>query len=305
MGTNVTADPVVKYGTIGAFSGPIVRGTMDAFTQLPTMTVPHIDRAFWLTTMVESGGKAGSIMAADGTGMTASLEQLVAVLPRHMDEQGSLFGMLQELTTFVNILDFLPFDKAGWQLVNGVLQDAQSGKPVPPKQIRDTFTPIEGHVPVNGPRWEQSKKWAIAFHHLFAAPSTLQPQISYGIQQFIKYGNTHSPRLNKKSVNELVYTGRLTHDDPFDGATVNDLAMSVWWSYKVNGPTPALERLQDAATAHKPDDPEFGRHLISLLRTSQYGRWATNRYDRTRQNAMKVWPAKFFDGPDAAMPARR
>jgi hypothetical protein len=304
MGTNVTADPVVKYGTIGNFSGPVINGTTDAFSRLPTMTDSHIDRAFWLTTMVESGGKAGSIMAADGTGMTASLEQLVAVYPRQMDEQGSLFGILQELTKFVNILDFLPFDKTGWKLINGVLQDVQSGKPVPPKQIRDTFTPTEGHVPATGAKWEQSKKWAIAFHHLFIAPDTLQPQINYGTSQFVKYSNTNSPRLNKNSVNKLVYAGRLTDKDPFNGAIVNDLAMSVWWSYKVNGPTPAMERLFDAVTDHKPDSPDFGQHLIKLLRTSQYGRWATNRYDRTRQNAMKVWPAEFFNGPNAVMPAR-
>lgn len=297
-------DPAVKHGSIGNFSGPIIRGTIDAFSKTPAMGDPHLDRAFWLTTMVESGGLAGSIMAADGTGMTASMEQLVAVLPRHMDEQGSLFGILQELTKIVDITKFLPFAEHGWHLEGGILKTAD-GKAVPPRVIRNTFTPNDGRVPASGPQWEQSKKWALAFHKLFAQPETIKFQIDYGISQFIKFGNTRNPRLNKHSVNELVYGGSMTTPNPFGDVTVNDLAMAVWWSYKVNGPAPALDRLASAHQQH-PDllDPDFGRRLIVLLRTSQYGKWSTNRYDRTRQYARTVWPTKFFEGQDAAMPAR-
>lgn len=297
-------DPDVRHGSINNFSGPIIKGTTDAFSKTPTMADTHLDRAFWLTTMVESGGKAGSIMAADGTGMTASMEQLVAVLPRHMDEQGSLFGMLQELSKTIDITRFLPFNEVGWKLMNSVLC-ATDGKPVPPRVIRETFTPNSGRVPAKGPQWEQSKKWALAFHRLFAQPETIKLQIDYGIAQFVKFANTRNPRLGKRSVNELVYGGNLTAQDPFDGATVNDLAMSMWWCYKVNGPAPALDRLASTNKQHPNfKDPEFGRRLIFMLRTSQYGKWSSNRYDRTRQHARTVWPTKFFEGPDAAMPAR-
>jgi hypothetical protein len=301
----IMTDPIVKYGTIGNYSGPTIGGTVEAFTKLPTMMNSHLDRAFWLTTMVESGGKAGSIMAADGTGMTASLEQLVAVYPRNMNEQGSLFGILRKLSEIVNLDEFLSFDKMGWELFEGVLRDKKTARAILPQVIQDTFTPPNGHVPVKGPQWEQSKSWALEFHKLFAHPTTLGTQIKYGMDQFVKFSRTKSPRLRKQSVETLVYYGDIERDDPFVDDVINDLAMSVWWSYKVNGPTPALERLFDAVTDHKPDSSEFGRHLINLLRTSQYGRWATNRYDRTRQNAMKVWPPEFFDGPDSVMPARR
>jgi hypothetical protein len=297
-------DPEVHHGSIGKFSGPVVRGTIEAFPKIPTLTDTHLDRAFWLTTMVESGGKAGSIMAADGTGMTASMEQLVAVLPRHMDEQGSLFGILQELSKVVDITAFLPFNEMGWKLEGGVLK-AADGKPVPPAVIRETFTPNSGRVPAKGPQWEQSKKWALAFHRLFVQPETIRLQIEYGIAQFIKFANTKNPRLGGRTVNDLVYGGKLTQQDPFNGATINDLAMSMWWCYKVNGPAPALDRLASAARlAPNTADPQFGRRLIILLHTSQYGKWATNRYDRTRQYARTVWPTKFFEGPDAIMPAR-
>ena len=297
-------DPTVKYGTVGSFSGPIITGTVDAFDKPPTMTDPHLDRAFWLTTMVESGGKAGSIMAADGTGMTASLEQLVAVYPRNLEEQGSLFGILQRLTKFVDLNQFLHFDQVGWELVNGVLMDKKTGGAVPPRMIRNMFTPLDGYVPVKGPQWEQSKRWALAFHKLFSEPETIRAQIDYGIEQFVMFAKTKSQRLRKQSVEHLVYKDNIEPADPFNGDVMNDLAMSVWWSYKVNGPTPATERLFDAVTDHKPDGPTFGRHLIKLLRTSQYGRWATNRYDRTRKHAMSVWPTEFFNGPDAVMPTR-
>jgi hypothetical protein len=301
-------DPIVKHGAIGQFSGPVIRGTLPAYAKPPTMQDTHLDRAFWLTTMVESGGMAGSIMAADGTGMTASMEQLVAVLPRHMDEQGALFEMLQELTKIIDITEFLPFAEHGWKLEGSVLK-AADGKPVPPRVIRNTFTPNDGRVPASGPQWEQSKKWALAFHNLFAQPETIKFQIDYGIAQFVKFGNSKNPRLGngvtKRSVNELAYNGKLIEHDPFNGVTVNDLAMAMWWCYKVNGPAPALDRLASAAKLHKdPTDPEFGRRLIVLLRTSQYGKWSSNRYDRTRQHARTVWPVKFFEGPDAAMPAR-
>lgn len=298
-------DPIVKYGTIGDYSGPIISGTVDAFVGVPGMTGPHLDRAFWLTTMVESGGKAGSIMAADGTGMTASLEQLVAVYPRNMNEQGSLFGILQELSAIVHLDEFLSFGEMGWELVEGVLRDKKTTRAIMPPVIQNTFTPPHGHVPVRGPQWAQSKKWALEFHKLFAHPVTLSMQIKYGMDQFVKFSKTKSPRLRKQSVSDLIYKGDIKQIDSFEGNVINDLAMSVWWSYKVNGPTPALERLFDAAMDHKPDSPEFGQHLIKLLRTSKYGRWATNRYDRTRKHAMTIWPKELFEGPDAVMPARR
>lgn len=298
------AEPHVNYGTIGSFSGPIIKGTIDAFSKIPTMEDAHIDRAFWLTTMVESGGKAGAIMAADGTGMTASLEQLVAVYPRQMDEQGSLFGILQYLTSIIDITTLLPFNDVGWKLVHGILCTS-NGKPVTPKKIRDTFTPIEGHVPVSGPRWEQSKKWALAFHRLFTQPETIPLQIDYGIEQFITFANKNNPRLNKASVNLLAYNRKIAEPNPFENVTINDLAMSVWWSYKVNGPTPALDALFSAYKQHSEfNDPDFGARLIFILRTNSYGRWATNRYDRTRQYARTVWPDEFFNGKDAVMPAR-
>jgi len=136
-------------------------------------------------------------------------------------------------------------------------------------------------------------------------PETIQLQIDYGIAQFVKFANKKNPRLGGHTVNELAYHGMLTAQDPFNGVTANDLALAMWWCYKVNGPAPALDRLASAARLNpNTTDPQFGRRLILLLHTSHYGKWATNRYDRTRQHARTVWPAKFFEGPDAVMPAR-
>lgn len=294
----------VKFGSIGPYSGPIITGTVDAFDWPPTMKSSHLDRAFWLTTMVESGGKIGSIMAADGTGMTASLEQLIAVYPKNLKSQGPLFGILQKLSGVLDIMDILPFESVGWKLDNGVLVHNDSSKPVDPKVIRDTFTPVGGYVPNVGPNWEQSKKWALAFHKLFSTLSTIKTQINYGLDAFLKFSHTKNPRINKSTIDALVYKGEFASIDPFNGVMENDLAMAVWWSYKVNGPAPALDILSATVKNHSPDSPDFGKALIQALRTSSYGRWATNRYDRTRQNAMKVWQDELFTGTTAIMPPR-
>jgi hypothetical protein len=267
----------------------------------------HLERAFWLTTMVESGGMAGGVMMADGTGCTASLEQLVAVYPRHLSKQGPLFKMLRRLNYVLPINYYLPFDEYGWFLGHdGVLRCRDTGKEIHPRVIRDTFTPNNGKVPAKGSDWEASKEWAIGFNRLFSLIWGIPVQITYGQEQFVKFAKRfRSSKLGGNTVEELAYYGEFEDPNPFDFNPINDLAMALWWCYKVNAPSPAMTILRNVAKNNDPHDGLFGRTIIKKLRTSKYGRWATNRYDRSRRYARKVWPKELFVGDKAVMPPRK
>ena len=54
----------------------------------------HLDRASRLTAEVESGGRFGSVMSYDGTGMTAGIHQAIAVYPKNLKDQGPLWKLL-------------------------------------------------------------------------------------------------------------------------------------------------------------------------------------------------------------------
>jgi len=304
----MSTEPKVRFKKIGNFSGPYIKGTKSAFKRKPTLDSPHIERAFWLTSMVECGGKVGSIMMADGTGVTASLEQLVAVYPRALEAQGPLFKMLRRLDYVVPVSYYLPFNTHGWTLGNdGVLRDIENGKPIDPKKIRNVFTPIGGAVEKDGVAWNHAKVWAIAFHQVFSLDPTIAVQIKYGIEQFVKFGQrVRSSKLGGKTVEELAYK-EIENPSSFTdviGGEVNDLAMCMWWCYKVNGPSPAMRVLKKVFDKYDRFGP-FGAALIRGLRSSSYGRFGTNRYDNTRAAAMKIWPSELFEGPNAVMPERQ
>jgi hypothetical protein len=157
----------------------------------------------------------------------------------------------------------------------------------------------------------------LAFHDLFTAKPGIDFQIQHGIDELTKFARQHHDpkRLGNCNIEAAIYRGNVMTPTPFANAA-NDLAMAMWWNYKTNAPAPAKTRLGRAIKKFKldtdtptvdfadPDDDSFGRFLINQLRSSTYGRWATNRYDRTRRHSMKVWPRELFTGPRAVMPKR-
>lgn len=305
----MSTEPEVLFRKIGRNSGPVIRGKKPAFAEPTNLTDNHLLRAFWLTTMVESGGKLGSVMMADGTAATAGLEQVIAVYPRNMKEQGPLFKLLNRMDAISPVSYFLDFTTLGWRISeDGVLRDS-NGSMVLPKVIRDTFTPINGKVPrSNRDDWERSKAWAIGFHKLFSLEQTRDTQVRCGIEHMTKFAKrVKSPKLGRDSIEDVCYFGEVQNPSPFlPNHPEMDLAMCMLWNYKTNAPTPALSALHRARTAFNPQTnmQKFAHYLVTLLRTTRYGRWRTNRYDRSRQHAMKVWPNNLFEGPDAVMPAR-
>lgn len=305
----MNTEPKVHFREIGSYSGPVIHGTKDAFDQPhPTLKEHHLRRAFWLTTMVESGGKLGSIMMADGTGVTAGLEQVVAVYPNNMKEQGALFKLLNRMDCVVPMTYFLDFDQYKWRLgEDGVLRD-KNGEPVSPRVIRDTFTPPNGKVPKSGRQWRQATEWALDFHTLFRLPQTQKTQVICGIEHLAKFAKRYkSKRLGYETIEDICYCGEAQNPHVFSLHPELDLAMCMFWNYKTNAPSPALTALNEARHTFNPvNEPvRFARCLLNTLRESGYGRWGTNRYDRSREHAMDVWPKELFEGPDAVMPPRQ
>jgi hypothetical protein len=299
----------VRHGSYGNYSGPYIKGT-EFVMEMPVLERWHWRRVLWLTIMVESGGKLGSVMMADGTAATAGVEQSIIVYPRNLKVQGPLVGLIYLLDHVVP-LSYYQLGQLllaeGWTITGDKqLRYIGTGKIVPPRVIRETLTPNQGRVPRRGAQWEQSKKWALAFHELFSLPNTREAQVKHAIDGFTKFARrVEHKKLGRDTVENLVYGGDVMVSpfdvDTFEGA-VNDLAMAMWWNYKTNAPAPALTRLGRAVKRYGADHQQFGRFLLRQLGTSTYGRWATNRWRRSRQHAMKVWPRELFIGPNAVMP---
>ncbi len=296
----------VQYGTYGKFSGPYIVGTEDAL-DVPSLESSHWDRALWLTVMVESGGKLGSIMMADGTGVTAGLEQSILVYPKNLAVQGPLVGLLHFVDCSYNLSLYelgMGFKNEGWVVAaDKTIRYIDSGKIVPPRVLRETMTPNQGCVPKRGPEWERSKAWALAFHDYFKTKS--KAQAKHAIDGFTKYARRiQQDKLVGLTIEQAVYADDVMQKPPFGTDSINslanDLAMAMFWCYKTNAPAPAMTCLSKALASH---EQRWGKKLLRLFGTSKYGRWATNRWKRSRQHAMKVWPKELFSGPDMVMPA--
>ncbi len=290
----------------------------------------HIDRASWLTAMVESGGKFGTVISYDGTGMTAGIHQAIAVYPRGLtrvdhnpkNDQGPLWGLVQRcmatqsvwLDRTDNLIGMI--DTQGWVIVAGELRYQGSGRLVGGHAIRGNLTgDIDGVMPKTGSDRVQAERWARAFSDYFGAGRTFQPQLDWGKEKLIKKVTRvklrHSPQkfYRRKTAQDVFYG-----DDLFVGTVLAsdlepcfDLAMCMWLSFMVNAPAIALRHLCKVISVYNADGVEaFSKALIERLGNAQWGRWdddiKNGRYQRTRRFAKQVWPKELFSGSDAVMP---
>jgi len=326
----------VKWKSYKSYSGPVIVG--DRVVEAPTgeQALKHVERAYWLTTAVETGGKVGSIMAADGTAMTAGLDQHIAVYPRELakkedgnakNDQGSLWQLMRRLETvsgddsYQEAVDCLwgMLKAMGWYISqDGYLRYLEAdtvqlkGKKAPVKagdlvfgySIREAFTPGGGKVPQKGAAWEQAKNWAIAFHDVTVNESGVRAQVAFGCEHLVER-TRRNPLYEQAYEQEMsaIVLGK-------EGWTEEmDLAMAMCQAHSVNAPAIAKKLLAQALRRYNPNKPgDFARHLIRLLGTSSYGRWDDDiqygRYQRTRSAARKsgLWSRSLFDGSTAIMP---
>ena len=114
----------VSWKKFKHYSGPRIVGKKNfILVENPT----HLEKALYLTSIVESGAKFGTIVMFDGTGVTAGLTQAIAVYPRELqhednnalDDQGPLWKLLSrmeyECGASVNNL-WNKFKEVGWYL---------------------------------------------------------------------------------------------------------------------------------------------------------------------------------------------
>lgn len=317
----------IGWRQFGKYSGPYVSATTNCY-RLPDNS-KHLDRAFWLTTCVESskgpnprdGGKFGTWNAYDGCGGTGGLHQGIAVYPAEIsdpdhnmeDDQGGLFEMIRQidLATDIKSTDVLreAYRVRGWYLADdGKLRELSAHKAVSGKEIRNEFTPPDGRVPESGPQWEQAARWSKLHHAVFADPVGYKSQIGSGLNYLTRFCKAKRPKLGGLSVNEAVYeTSVIEAHGWFTTMSAHDLAMCMFLSHAVNAPGIALQKLDAALKAvnSKSQSEDFPRLLIKAL-DCHYGRWDDDipggRYQRTRTAAMGVWPKELFTGDSAVMP---
>lgn len=299
------APKFVKYKS---YSGFLIRDNCTPYSKPETLN--HMDRALYLTSLVEVGGKFGLVQSYDGAAMSAGIEHKIAVLPRTLD-QGSLWEMLNDIRVGVPLSSCPPlekllnaFKKVGWTLDSaGVLRDSQTGSKITGRAIRNEFTPIDGKVPEQGSFNDKARDWIILFHELFNHPATFHVQIE-SAKKFLLLSNKVIETEAYKAIRGvqnpsiLVVNQNMTEEQ--------DLAMCVYHSHSVNAPRPA----RDCLTLSKPTNlKDWPKRFLRILGTKSYGAWkdtvdGNNRYDRTRLLAMKsdLWSERLFVGPNAIMP---
>lgn len=223
--------PRVRWRKFRSYSGPQILGDKQDMLdlmqlgQLGPRRNFHVDRAYWLTTQVESGGRLGSIVMYDGTGVTAGLDQHVAVYPRELahedynakDDQGSFWKLLRRMEVASSLVGITgdqienlwrAFEEENWYVSqDGRLRylsddkvrvpghkilDVKAGDLVFGFHIRDVFTPPRGAVPrpKKGSEWAwaAAKEWALLFHDLFSSDYTplVRAQTSFGLEHLVK-----------------------------------------------------------------------------------------------------------------------
>lgn len=292
----------------------------------------HIEKASWLTAMVESGGDFGTVISYDGTGMTAGLHQAIAVYPRELanpddyalDDQGPLWKLVQRcLDTghlFQERYDLVSeLYNAGFELVNGVVREWPHGEVVDGKRLRLLLTgDADGEMPQKGEGRLQAERWAQLFSAFFSHPDTHAVQQAWGAEKLIKriertpLRYASAPYWRGRNIQEVfydreeipAYVGTVCSDEMVPEF---DLAMCMWMSYTVNAPAIALKKICKLIKVYNQHGTEeFSRRLVNALGNAKWGRWdddiKNGRYQRTRKYAMQLFPRELFEGPKAIMP---
>lgn len=272
----------------------------------------------------------GAVVGYDGTGITAGLDQHIAVYPKELsaedynaeNDQGGLWKLLRRLevvdgTESYNkvIADLwtklaeeswyiaqdgvLRYDSDGmYVFTDGTEKMITAGDPVFGAHIRNVLSPVHGAVPCEGPDWEQAEEIASLIHNVMAHPDGFKAQVEFGKEHLVERTKVRRARVKKKTrwhkVVDAGYSGRevtsLKLGEDWDEET--DLALCVYQSHSVNAPTIANRYLLQAYLDTK-DRGNFPRKLIQLLGGSLYGRWSDDiRFGRYQ----RTWRAAMGSG---------
>lgn len=335
-------DPKIQWCKYGNYSGPLIKSNITIPVPVAPRNVFHVDRAYWLTTMVETGGTFGTVQAYDGCGMTAGPDQHIAVYPSELahedfnaaDDQGSLWPLVRRLEVLQSSAAYVQAAQALQAMLeaanlylgqDGVVRYradtavALAGKTILAKAgqtahgaiIRNLLTPVYGVVPSAGPQWKQAADWALAFFRLFSHPDGYKTQVEFGKEEMVKSTKTHRIKSTTLTVEAGVYQQEITNTqlNPTTFPEAVDLALAVYQAHSVNAPAIALSCLNTVCMGNKPVlNAGFAATLLKQLGSSTYGQWVSTdpngRYQRTRTAAInsKLWNIQLFNGSSAVMP---
>jgi hypothetical protein len=320
---------ILKRVTFKEYAGVSIKGDVDLGPPGPR----HMDAASWLTAQVESGGKFGTVISYDGTGITAGIHQAIAVYPNELtfkddgnalDDQGPLWKLLDrcfkahpDLQLVTDMKQYL-FD-LGMVLVNGVVHDSRTEKPVHGRFIRHVLTgSTEGVTPLDGPGRKRAEEAAGMFSVFFSDLRMQKIQLEWGGEHLLSRVQKTKLRYLRENYRHMT-AQEILYDrigSGFDASSVLrkdlppefDLAMCVWMSYTVNAPSVALRKICKVVKDFNYDQYNiivFSKELIEILGKAKWGRWDANlkngRYQRTRNYAKQVWPKDLFE-PFSIMP---
>ena len=300
----------VIHKTHGLYSGPVIYGQK---IDPNTNTDFHVRRAVIVTEGVETGYRVGSVMAADGTGMTCGRGQHILVYPRELanedfdaeNDQGGLGKLLceievkapsQELEVLYGALNWEEWyvardGKLRWLkdmrvMLAGRWVDCNAGDVVHGNVLRNAITPVNGKVPKKGERWQKARQWALFFHNVFSNPSSFKVQFDFEVDHLVqRTGHRkfafHENR-RKETILQVVYGGcdirGLRVGEPITEEL--DLAMCVFHSHTVNAPSVSFRTLRDVlrVTGYEygsgaSAEASFARQLLRALAKVRYGRW--------------------------------
>jgi len=288
----------VKYKQ---YAGMLVKGTNPV--PLPETDL-HMERAAYLAVQLESP-KMGTVQSYDRCAMSGGPFHFTAIQPKVM-VQGSLFDLLQCIyrealgcRTLTELYD--AFEKENWYVTrHGELRDITTNGLIPAKEIRNTFTPMDGKVPTGGVHYKQARYWAKLFHEVLADPKTYRAQMEFAIDYLIAGQEVLERQAYDYWDLNLV---RADREITFE----RDLAMCVYHAHSVNAPGIARKCLK---WAYEQPEEKFAKALIWKLGRYKYGRWqdqkgkGKNRYDKTRLKARAsgLWDKFLFEGSKAIMP---
>jgi len=306
----------------GKYAGVRIKGKVE-IERLESLRT--LERAEWLTAQVESGGRFGTVISYDGTGMTAGLHQCIAVYPKEItrddgiaaNDQGPLWKLLNEIRIPLVSGDVVhPFwwafvDKmgeAGMKLtLKNTVVSVDTGNPVFGKDIRMEFTGSkDGIMPESGPGRKRAEMWANIFSGLFSIPETHTVQRQSGLRYFAKRVATARLRFCTSNWKTATIDNVLSFycESSFEDAVVKinispelDLAVAMYLSHTVNAPGMALKKLCKLVDKYQKNGGglpgsqiKFAKALIYKMGNTTFGRWDDDithgRYQRTRSIAL-------------------
>lgn len=316
----------IKYNK---YAGVKINGTIPVIVdQDGDGAESNIEKALWITAMVESGGMFGSVMNYDGTGITAGLHQATAVYPYLKGmPQGMLWKLLDKIGKsiipwgdedsaafhYIELIEALC--KNGYFPRDGMLMKSENNgwsSVATGRDIRLLLSgSYDGCMPLKGEHRERAEKFVQLFHNLFSHEETFEAQSEFGMEHF---ENILQRKIKSQAVSINSFFDYHSHEYTKDYAYSHDiatsLAMSLFLSHSVNAPSMAHKVLQrvvaDIVRADISSPTERARMLICALGNTRYGRWdddhKNSRYVKTRKFAMKVYPRDLFVGKNAVMP---